>query len=70
MKRLIKKKNIKILKILDENNLGSIARTFLSSLIIFFIFYTLPIIINFINNKILNTQEFRNNSKTILVYTR
>ncbi len=69
MKKFIKRKNIKIFKTLDENNLGSIARTVLSSFIIFFIFYTLPIIINFTNNKILKTQEFRNNSKTILVYT-
>ena len=69
MKRFIKRKNIKILKTLDDNNLGSIARTVLCSFIIFFAFYTLPIIINFTNNKILKTQEFRNNSKTILVYT-
>ncbi|MDA9598785.1 glucosaminidase domain-containing protein [Candidatus Pelagibacter sp.] len=69
MKKLIKRKNIRILKTLDENNLGSIARTFLSSLIVFFIFYSLPIIIDFTNNKILETKEFRNNSKTILVYT-
>ena len=34
-----------------------------------FVFYSLPIIINFTNDKILNTKEFRNNSKTVLAYT-
>ncbi len=69
MKKIIKHKNIKVLKTLDDNNLGSIARTFLSSFIIIFIFYSLPLIVNFTNDKLLNTKEFRNNSKTILAYT-
>ena len=34
---------------LDENNLGSIARVILSSFIVVFIFYSMPIIINFTN---------------------
>ena len=33
------------------------------------LFYSLPIIINFTNDNILNTKEFRNNSKTVLAYT-
>ena len=65
----MKKKSIKVLKTLDENNLGSIARVILSSFIVVFIFYSMPVIINFTNNKILNSQEFKNNSKTILAYT-
>ena len=65
----MKRKNIKILKTLDENNLGSIARVFLSSFVIIFIFYSLPIIISFANNQLLNTKEFKNNSKVILAYT-
>ena len=69
MKRFMNKKSIRVLKTIDENNLGSIARTFLSSFMIIFIFYSLPIIINFTNDKILNTKEFKNNSKTILAYT-
>ena len=64
----MKKKN-KVLKVLDDNNLGSVARIFLSSLLVIFIFYSLPLIINFTNNQILNTQEFKNNSKSILAYT-
>ncbi len=69
MRKFIKKKNIRVLKTLDENNLGSIARTILSSFVVFFTFYSLPLIISFTNNKILNTNEFKNNSKVILAYT-
>jgi len=69
MRKLIKKRNIRVLKTLDDNNLGSITRTILSSFVVFFIFYSLPLIISFTNNKILNTNEFKNNSKVILAYT-
>ena len=69
MKKSIKKNSIKILKTIDDNNLGSIARMFLSSFVLIFFFYSLPIIINFADEKILNTQEFKNNSKVILAYT-
>ena len=69
MKRVIKSRKIKVLKTLDDNNLGSIARTILSSFAVIFIFYALPLITNFTNDKILNNKEFRNNSKTVLAYT-
>ena len=69
MRKLFKKRSIRVLKTLDENNLGSIARIFLSSFVIIFIFYSLPLIINFTNNKILNIKEFKNNSKAVLAYT-
>ena len=69
MKKIIKYKKIKVLKTLDENNLGSIARVLLSSFVIIFSFYSFPLIANFTNDKILNTKEFRNNSKTVLAYT-
>ena len=69
MKKITKKKNIKVFKTLDDNNLGSIARMLLSSLVMILLFYSLPIIINFTNDNILNTKEFRNNSKTVLAYT-
>lgn len=69
MKKNIKKSSIKILKTIDENNLGSIARIFLSSFILIFFFYSLPFIIKFTDEKILNTKEFKNNSKVILAYT-
>ncbi len=69
MKKFLKNKRIKVLKTLDENNLGSLARILLSSLIIIFVFYSLPLIANYTNNNFLNTKEFRNNSKTVLAYT-
>ena len=39
IKNFMKHKNIRVLKTLDENNLGSIARVLLSSFVIIFIFY-------------------------------
>ena len=69
MKKFIKKKNFKIFKTIDDNNLGSIVRAILSSFIVILFFYAVPIVINFTNNKILNTNEFQNNSKAVLAYT-
>ena len=69
MKKFIRKKNFKILKTIDDNNLGSIVRVILSSFIVVLFFYAIPIVINFTNNKILNTNEFQNNSKAVLAYT-
>ena len=69
MKRIFRKRKNIILQTIDNNNLGSAARTLISSVIVVFIFYSLPVIINFTNNSILNTNEFRNNSKSILAYT-
>ena len=69
MKKIIRHKKIRVLKTLDEKDLGSLPRILLSSLIIIFMFYSLPLIVNFTNDRILNTKEFRNNSKTVLAYT-
>ena len=69
MKKNINKNSIKILRTIDENNLGSIVRVFLSSFILILFFYSLPLIIKFTDEKFLNTKEFKNNSKTILAYT-
>ena len=69
MKKIFKNRNIKVFKTLDDKNLGSIARTLLSSLVVIFAFYSIPLIANFTNDKILNSKEFRNNSKTVLAYT-
>jgi Bax protein len=49
--------------------MGSIARILLSSFVVVFAFYSLPLVANFTNEKFLNTKEFRNNSKTVLAYT-
>tara|TARA_B100001057_G_C22736871_1_gene906164 strand:- start:147 stop:1229 length:1083 start_codon:yes stop_codon:yes gene_type:complete len=64
-----KKKDLKVLKIIDDNNLGSILRTLLCSFVVIFIFFSAPLLIKFTNNNILNTKEFQNNSKAILAYT-
>ena len=69
MKKNIKKNSVKIFKTIDENNLGSIARVILSSFVLILFFYSLPLIIKFTDEKILNTKEFKNNSKVILAYT-
>ena len=69
MKKILGNKKNKVLETIHNNNLGSIVRIFLSSFILIFIFYSLPLIVNFTNDNILNTKEFRNNSKKVLVYT-
>ena len=69
MKKIFKKRKSKVLETIDNNNLGSLARTFLGSFVVVFVFYSLPLLINFTNNNILTTNEFRNNSKSVLAYT-
>ena len=66
--RKILKKN-RTLKILEENNLQSIPRMILSCFSVIMIFYTLPIILNFMNDKIESSAGIQNNSKAILAYT-
>jgi len=69
MKKIFKRRKNRVIETIDNNNLGSLARTFLGSFVVVFIFYSLPLLINFANNNILTTKEFRNNSKTVLAYT-
>ncbi len=69
MRKNFKFRKNKVLETIDNNNLGSLARTLLASLVIVFIFYSFPLLINFTNDSILTTKEFRNNSKTVLAYT-
>ena len=66
IKRRFYNSNFKFLKVLDQKNLGSLPRIFFSSLIVLFLFYSIPLMISYSKNKSL---EFRNNSKTILAYT-
>ena len=68
MKKIFKKRKIRVIETIDNNNLGSLARTLLGSFVVIFVFYSLPLLINFTNDNILTT-EFRNNSKTVLAYT-
>ena len=69
MKKIFKKNKIKPFKVFDENNLSSLPRIILSSLLVILFFYSLPIVINFTSNKIENSAGIQNNSKAILAYT-
>ena len=55
-----------ILRFFDQKNLGSIPRIFLSSLMVIFLFYSMPIILNFAYKQNI---EYQNNSKAVLAYT-
>ena len=57
---------IKFLKFFDRNEFSSIPRIFISSLILIFFFYSMPIFIGFVNK---DNLEFQNNSKAVLAYT-
>ena len=68
IKKILKKKNFLIIKkkskvFLKNNSLESLSKTLLSSLIIIFIFFSLPIIFEYRNKNILFSQDFENNSK-------
>ena len=69
MRRLIKKNRVKAFRVLKENDLNSLPRILLSSVLLILFFYSLPIVINFTNNKIESSAGIQNNSKAILAYT-
>ena len=69
MRRIMKKNRIKAFKVLNENDLNSLPRILLSSILLILFFYSLPIVINFTNNKIESSAGIQNNSKAILAYT-
>ena len=66
MKRRAFNNKIKFLKFFDKNEFSSIPRIFISSLILIFFFYSMPIFISFLNK---DNLEFQNNSKAVLAYT-
>jgi len=66
MRKKLSISKTKFLVIFDKRKLGSIPRIFLSSLLIIFFFYSMPLFINFTKNRNL---EFQNNSKAVLAYT-
>ena len=63
----IKKNKINSI-LFEDKSTNTIARIFLSSLAVITFFYIIPMFINFAD-KNLNTKEFTNNSKKILLYT-
>ena len=66
MRKQFYSKNIRFFKFLDQNDLGSLPRIFLSSLLVIFFFYSMPIILSFVNE---NNLAIENNSKKVLAYT-
>ncbi len=58
--------NFKFIKYLDQKNLGTLPRIFLSSLCVVLFFYSMPKLIKFKNDY---SAEFKNNSKAVLAYT-
>ncbi len=63
-KNFIKKP--KVLKYFDQKQIGSLPRIFITSLMVISFFYSMPLILEFTNNK---NNAFKNNSKAVLAYT-
>ena len=58
--------NLKLLRLLDQKDLGTLPKILISSIVLVFIFYSMPLIINYSKNK---SFEVKNNSKAVLAYT-
>ena len=58
--------NFKFFKFLDQKGLGTLPKILFSSLALVFLFYTMPIFINYKKNI---SVEYKNNSKAVLAYT-
>ena len=58
--------NFKFLRFIDQKGFGSLPRIFLSSLAVLFFFYSMPLLIKFVNE---TSVEYQNNSKAVLAYT-
>ncbi len=66
MKKKFPFSNLRLFKFFDKKGLGSLPRTFFSSIIIITFFYISPKVINLIDK---SNNEFQNNSKAVLAYT-
>jgi len=64
----IQRKNLKIFKFFDDRRIGSLPRILIASIFVVFSFYSLPLISSYTKNFMI-TNEFQNNSKSILAYT-
>tara|TARA_B100002051_G_scaffold145603_1_gene137923 strand:+ start:78 stop:1151 length:1074 start_codon:yes stop_codon:yes gene_type:complete len=58
-------KKVKVLKYFDQRQIGALPRIFISSFIVIFFFYSMPLIVNFANDN----NVIQNNSKAVLAYT-
>ncbi len=61
-----KKSYFRVLHFFDQRNLGALPRLLLSSICLVVFFYSIPLIVNFLNK---NNNEFQNKSKQVLAYT-
>ena len=59
-------RKVKVLRYFDQKQIGSLPRIFITSLLVIFFFYSMPLILEFNNSK---DSAFKNNSKAILAYT-
>ncbi len=65
----MQRKNLKIFKFFDDRRIGSLPRILIASIFIVFSFYSLPLISSYTKKNFMITNEFQNNSKSILAYT-
>ena len=65
----LQRKNLKIFKFFDDRRIGSLPRILIASIFIVFSFYSLPLISSYTKKTFMITNEFQNNSKSILAYT-
>ena len=63
-RNLIKKS--KLIQYFDQKEIGSIPRIFISSLLLILFFYSMPLVIDYADNK---DTAFENKSKQVLAYT-
>ena len=59
-------KKIRVIKYFDKRNIGTLPRILVSSLLVLFFFYSVPLLINFANKDL---NSIQNNSKAVLAYT-
>ena len=63
------KKNFRVFKFFDDRKIGSLPRIFVASVLTIGFFYMLPFITNYTKKNFIISNEFQNNSKSILAYT-
>ncbi len=63
------KKKFKVFKFFDDRKIGSLPRIFVASVLTITFFYMLPFIANYTKKNFIVSNEFQNNSKSILAYT-
>ena len=60
------KTNFRLIRFLNQKDLGTFPKILISSFLIISFFYSMPVMVNYSKNK---SNEFKNNSKQVLAYT-